>query len=117
MISPNTAPGTRVVVISPLRRERKVVFDVGTVMTVASIQPGEDKAGNPGFGVDLREDDRCAISKQYFLWPLWCFKLTALPDCLVEAQHSQPLIPDHEKQRANADAREREYARQFLPFA
>jgi hypothetical protein len=110
MISPNTAPGTKVVFIRKprciLTRVATGEFNAGDEVTIADIFPSEFVPS--GYSALLDEGDR--------FYCLSLFRLAALPDCLVEAQHSQPLVPDSEKQRVNADDREREHLRQFLPF-
>jgi hypothetical protein len=110
MISANTAPGTKVVFI---RRPRCILtrivtdeFSAGDEVTIGDIFPSEEVPS--GYCAFLDEGDR--------FYCLSLLRRAALPDCLVEAQHSQPLIPDHEKQRANADAREREYVLHFFPY-
>lgn len=110
MIGPHTAPGTKVVFLrDPVCiASNKVVapFRKGDHAEVADIFP-EDRLPS-GYAAYISESNR--------FYCLSLLRLAALPDCLIEAQHSQPLVPDSEKQRANADAREREYALHFFPY-
>lgn len=110
MISPHTAPETKVVFL------RDPVC-IASNKVVAPFRKGDHAEVADIFPENLLPSGYAAyISESNGFYCLSLLRLAALPDCLIEAQHSQPLVPDSEKQRANADARDREHLRQFLPF-